>query len=78
MQRRGKEMDSKIFLIYRSLQLHRHPATSNHLGVTQMQLSKKLHLVLKVLRKRSKCRRVIIYYRDNLDVSGNFTSLDAS
>jgi hypothetical protein len=33
-----------------------------------------------VLRKRSKGVRVIIYYRaggDNLDLSGNFTSLDA-
>jgi hypothetical protein len=33
-----------------------------------------------VLRKRSKGARVIIYYRagDNLDLSGNFTSLDAA
>jgi len=78
MQRRGKEMDSKIFSIYKSVQLHSHLATSNHLGVTQMQLSKKLHLALKILRKRSRRTSVIIYYRDNLDVSGNFTSLDAS
>ena len=71
-------MDSRIFSISRSVQPHRLLETSSPLGVTQMQPSKKLHLVLKILTKRSKCTSDIIYYRDNLDISGNFTSLDAS